>query len=325
MTESIDQAILHRLHPLVDRRRIITVTRQLPLDGRRVMLIVDSADDAATAQQMRTDAEATAHAMITERRTGMLLERLAPGTDRRPRLDPGWIVLTVMLPSTPGQQAKTVLEVGEGVGWKDEGSAQRIEQSGRDLRADELRTDGLVQLVTTAVEETTPPDRGVWASLTQGRWIPLAGVVLLLVAIAVISRLLQRRRIRAVTAHRADPRWYASAGADPALRLRQVIEALALALDAPHARALPSARPALTTIVQDTLELDQVAPRSRTGHAAPPRRAGAHGIEERLEAALQLLAQLIREGAAARPRVDFPDDVHQVLHHGPGTQGESGP
>ncbi|MEU3846615.1 hypothetical protein AB0E44_06430 [Micrococcus terreus] len=118
--------------------------------------------------------------------------------------------------------------------------------------------------------------------------------MLLLVAIAVISRLLQRRRARAVTAHRADPRWYASAGDVPALRLRQVIEALALALDAPHTRALPSARPALTTIVQDTLELDRVAPRSRTGHAAPPRRAGAHGIEERLEAALQLLAQLIR-------------------------------
>lgn len=205
------------------------------------------------------------------------------------------------------------------------GSAQRIEQAGRDLRADELLTDGLVQLVTTAVEETTPPDRGVWASLTQGRWIPLAGVVLLLVAIAVISRLLQRRRIRAVTAHRADPRWYASAGADPALRLRQVIEALALALDAPRARALPSAGAALTTIVQDTLELDRVAPRSRTGHAAPRRRAGAADIDDRLEAALLLLAQLIQEGSAARPRVDFPDDVHQVLHQGAGTQGESGP
>lgn len=324
LTESIDQAIYRDLRTRVDQSRLIAVARQLPLDGRKIMLTVDHADAGATPEEIRQDAEATADAMVSELRTGMVMAHLPEDTDRRPRLDPGWIMLTVMVPTgSDAQEPLTVLELGEGVGLQDEGSEQRIEQAGRDLLGEELLTDSLVDLVTTAVEETTPPANTAWTSLANGRWVILASVVLLLVGIAGVPRLRRRRRARQITVHQADPSWYGSAGGDPALRLRELIEALALALDVPGARTLPSAQAALTTIVEDTVELDRVAPSSRTGRATPGWSAGSSQLQTRVQAAAELLAALLREGAESRPRVEFPDDVHQVLRSAPAEQGET--
>lgn len=282
LTESLDQAVLWKLRPRVDQQRLIHVARGLPLGGRKIMLTVDEAEPGATGQQMRQDAEATADAMVTEYREGMPLEHWTPGSETRPRLDPGWVMLTVMVPPSepdrdPATDAGTapvvVLELGQGVTLAAEDSAALIEGAGREALGEGDLTDGLEELVRAAVAQTSPPPDGAgvsWTSLTQGRAVLWAVLVAGLAAVAVVPRVLaSRRRRREVSAHAARPGWYPDTDADPALRLRRIVEAIGLALDSPGARALPSADPALAALVEHTLELDRVAPRSRQGRTAP--------------------------------------------------------
>lgn len=324
LTESLDQAVLWKLRPRVDQQRLIHVARGLPLDGRKVMLTVDEAEPGTTPQQVRQDAEATADAMVTEYREGMPLEHWTPGSETRPRLDPGWVMLTVMVPpSEPGPDAAepvVVLELGQGVTLAAEDSAALIEGAGREALGEGDLTDGLEELVRTAVAQTGPPPDGAgvsWTSLTQGRAVLWAVLVAGLAAVAVVPRVLaSRRRRREVGAHTAQPGWYPDPDGDPALRLRRIVEALGLALDAPGARGLPSADPALAALVEHTLELDRVAPRSRQGRAAPGRRAGRGVLQARVQDAEQLLARLVAEGDDARRRVRFPPDVRQVVAEG---------
>jgi hypothetical protein len=315
LTESIDQAILWELEPRVDDRHLINVARSLPLDGRKIMLTVDRADAGADRAAMTEDAIATADALVTEVRRGMPLESWTPGSDERPRLDPGWVMLTVMLPAEgSGENPVTALELGQGVEPKGPESIAVIESAGHRMLGGEDLTDGLEELITTAIDETTPPAGTAWTEQKGGRPVLLVALLLLLVAVAVVPRVLsRRRRRRAVTARAADPSWYQDASGDPALRLRRIIEALALALDAPGARDLPSAPEATGAIVEHTLELDRVAPRSREGLAAAGWSARRTPVHYRADDAAALLGRLVEEADRARPRVRLPRSVHAEL------------
>ncbi len=325
LTESLDQAILWALRPRVDQRRLIHVARGLPLDGRKVMLTVDEADPGATPEQMRQDAEATADAMVTEYRTGMTVDHWTPGSSTRPRLDPGWVMLTVMVPAADATaDPVVVLELGQGVTLAAEDSAAVVEGAALDALSEQELTDGLEELVRAAVDQTVPPPEGAglsWTSWTGGPLTPgrvVLAVLLVggLVAIAVVPRVLaarRRRRDSGVTAHAAQPEWYADTAGDPALRLRRIVEALGLALDAPGARSLPSAGAAQAAIVEHTLELDRLAPRSRQGRTTPIRPSGRRVLRARVADAEQLLAGLVEEGQGARRTVRFPVEVRQVL------------
>lgn len=315
LTESIDQAILWELRPHVDDDHLVEVARSLSLDGRKIMLTVDRADPGADRAAMTEDARATADAMVTEIRTGMPLEHWTPGSDERPRLDPGWVMLTVMLPAESSTaDPVTVLELGQGVEPEGPESIAVIEGAGHELLAEGQLTDGLEELITTAIDETTPPPGGAWIQQPSDRPVLLASTLLFLVAVGVVPRVLaRRRRRRAVTAHAADPSWYQGASGDPALRLRRIVEALALALDADGARELPSAHEALEAIIGHTLELDRVAPRSREGLATAGWSARRTPVHYRADDAAGLLGRLVEEAEAARPRVRLPRSVHAEL------------
>lgn len=325
LTESIDQAILWDLEPRVDDRHLIIVARSLPLEGRKIMLTVDRADPGADRATMTEDAAATADALVTEVRQGMPLEGWTPGSDDRPRLDPGWVMLTVMLPAEgSGEGPVTVLELGQGVEPKGPESMALIESAGHGLLDEVDLTDGLEELITTAIDETTPPAGLAWTQQAGGRPVLLVALLLLLAAVAVVPRVLaRRRRRRAVTAHAADPAWYQDSSGDPALRLRRIIEALALALDAPGARDLPSAPAVTRAIVEHTLELDRVAPRSREGGVTAGWSGRRTPVHHRADDAAALLGRLVEEADRSRPRVRLPRSVHAELAAQPEVAVES--
>ncbi|MFB1428949.1 hypothetical protein ACEUE7_11755 [Micrococcus endophyticus] len=170
----------------------------------------------------------------------------------------------------------------------------------------------------TAVEHSTPSEQvraaaaedSLFADRPAWQWA-LVGALLLALA-AVVATALRRRRRRADPArdaHAADPARFAHAGEDPALRLRALTELLALAADAPGARALPQARDATAAVVEHTLALDALAPGSRQGRPDAFRRSVRPELEDRVGRAGATLRVLVAAGRDARPAVRFPDAV----------------
>lgn len=210
VTESIDFAVLYPVLPNANLDVLLDTARNIPLGNRKIMLTVDIADEGATEQDMREDAEATGRAMVQEQRPGMAAATVDTG---QPRLKPGWVMATVMLPpaSSSGLPDGGPLEpvvdlaVGGGVTATDD-ARQRLEEILAGHRNEDGLTEGLDELVR-ALPQLTEVDPGVKSpgQFDPGLFgdddsqVPALGALLLvavplLLVLGIGANILSRRR-----------------------------------------------------------------------------------------------------------------------------------